>query len=79
MSGFADKGDVEAAIERWREAGPLDSESLKLLIDWREASLSEQPTELIFAAFVRSLTPEQQRALTGVMELVDGEDAFRWF
>jgi hypothetical protein len=52
---------------------------LKLLIGLREAKLTEQPEDLIFAAFVRSLTPEQQSALAGMMELVDNEEAFCWF
>ena len=72
-------GDIDAAQQRWRESGPLSAESLKLLLDWREANLGEQPNELIFAAFVRSLTPEQRQALAGIMELVDSEEAFRWF
>lgn len=57
----------------------LSSELLKLLLDWREASLTEQSDDLIFAAFVRSLTLEQQSALAGVIELVEGDEAFRWF
>ena len=73
------KGDLDAALKRWRERGPLDADSTKLLLDWREANLLEQPTELIFTAFVRSLSPEQQIALAGVMEPVERDEAFRWF
>ena len=71
--------DIELAVQRWRGTGPLSEESLKLLIDMREANLTEQPTDLIWAAFVRSLTADQQRALTDLLELVDRDDAFRWF
>jgi hypothetical protein len=48
--------DIEAAVQRWRDAGPLSAESTKLLLDWREANITEQSTDLIFAALVRSLT-----------------------
>lgn len=73
------EGDIEAAQRRWRDSGPLSSESMKLLLDWREASLTQQPDDLIFTAFVRSLTPEQQSALAELMKLVDRDEAFRWF
>jgi hypothetical protein len=49
------------------------------MLDWREAKMGEQSDELIFAALLRSLTPEQQSALAGVMELVECDEAFRWF
>jgi hypothetical protein len=58
--------------------GPLSQESLKLLLDWRETNFTEQSDDLIFAAFVRSLTPEQQSVMAGLMELVNAEEAFRW-
>lgn len=41
--------------------------------------MCEQPDDLIFAAFVRSLTTDQQSALAGFMELVEGDEAFPWF
>ena len=72
-------GDLDAAMQRWKDSGPLSPESLKLLLDWREAKMGEQSDELIFAAFVRSLTAEQRGALAGVMELADRDEAFRWF
>ena len=71
--------DLDAALLRWREAGPISDESTKLLIDLREANLLDQPGNLIWAAFVRSLTKVQQTALVGVFELVDEDDAFRLF
>jgi hypothetical protein len=40
----------------------------------------QQPTDLAFAAFVRSLTPEQQSALGDLLEVVgQHEEAFRLF
>ena len=71
--------DLDAALWRWREAGPVSDESTKLLIDLREANLLDQPGNLIWAAFVRSLTESQQAALVGVLELVDEGDASRLF
>ena len=71
--------DLDAALEHWRKAGPLSDESTKLLIDLREANLLEQPGNLIWAAFVRSLTEVQKAALLGVLELVDEDEAFRLF
>ena len=41
--------------------------------------MGEQSDEMIVAALVRSLTPEKRKALAGVMELVDSEEAFRCF
>ena len=41
--------------------------------------MGKQPDELIFAAFVRSLTPEQRTTPAGVMELVDRGEASRLF
>ena len=55
--------DLEAALARWKAAGPLSPESTKLLVDLREANLLGQPQELIFAVFVRSLTQEQKEAM----------------
>ena len=71
--------DLDTALSRWREAGPHTNESTKLLIDLREANLLDQPGDLIWSAFVRSLTEVQQSALVGVLELVDEDDAFRLF
>jgi hypothetical protein len=34
-------GDGEAAVQRWRDAGPLSAESTKLLIDLMDANLTE--------------------------------------
>ena len=74
------KPDAEAALKRWHDAGPLSTEATKLLIDMRELNLLEQPTDLAFAAFVRSLTPEQQSALGDLLEVVGQHDeAFRLF
>ena len=73
------KSDIEAAQQRWRDAGPLSTESMRFLVDCRELNLLKQPTEFAFAAFVRSLTPEQQSALGDLLELVEGEEAFRLF
>ena len=70
---------AEMIEDGWREAGPLSEESTKLLIDLREANLPDQPGNLIWAAFVRSLTEVKQTALVGVPELVDEDDAFRLF
>ena len=52
---------------------------MKLLIDMRELNLLKQPTDLAFAAFVRSLTPEQKSALGDLLEVVGHEEAFRLF
>jgi hypothetical protein len=71
--------ELDASLKRWREAGPISEESTKLLIDLREANLLDQPGNLIWAAFVRSLTEAKQAALVGVLELVDEGDAFRLF
>jgi len=65
------KHDLESAQKRWRYSGPLSEEWMKLLIDWRELHLPDRPTELVWAAFVRSLTPDQKDALN---ELVQGEE-----
>jgi hypothetical protein len=48
-------GDIEQVSQRWKDTGPLEGESLKLLLDLREANLTKQPTDLIFTAFVRTL------------------------
>ena len=69
----------EAALKRWHDAGPLSTESIKLLVDMRELNLLKQPTDLAFAAFVRSLTPEQQSAVGELVELLEGDEAFRLF
>jgi hypothetical protein len=71
------KPDAAAALKRWHDAGPLSAEAMKLLIDMRELNLLKQPTDLVFAAFVRSLTPEQQSALGDLLELVEHDEAFR--
>ena len=71
--------DIEVAVQHWRDAGPLSSESLKLLIDLREANLTDQPGELIWVALVRSLTAEQKSAVLDLPQLVDRDEAFRWF
>ena len=73
------KGDLEAAQQRWRNAGPLSTESMRFLVDCRELNLLKQPTEFAFAAFVRTLTPQQRSALSDLLELVEGEKAFRLF
>lgn len=71
--------DVELAVQRWKDAGPLSGESRRLLIDLREANLTEQPGELIWSAFVRSLTPDQKTTLLDLLQIVDREEASRWF
>ena len=71
--------DLDAAQQRWRDSGPLPPESLRLLLGWREANLACQSADMIFAAFVRNLPPEQQSALAGLMELVDSREVCRWF
>jgi len=43
---------------------------MKLLLDVKEANMRQQPDDLIWAAFVRSLTEQQQSALAGVIDLV---------
>ena len=43
---------------------------MNLLLDLKEANMRGQPEDLIWAAFVRSLTEEQQSALAGVVDLV---------
>ena len=74
------KPGAEAALKRWRDAGPLSTESMKLLIDMRELNLLKQPTELAFAAFVSTLTPQQKSALGDLLEVVgQHEEAFRLF
>ena len=74
------KPDAEAALKRWHDAGPLSTESMKLLVDMRELGLLEQPTDLAFAAFVRTLTPQQKNALGDLLEVVgQHEEAFRLF
>jgi hypothetical protein len=73
------KGDLQAAQQRWRNAGPLSTESMRFLVDCRELNLLKQPTEFAFAAFVRTLTPQQRSALSDLLELVEGEKAFRLF
>jgi hypothetical protein len=73
------KPNAEAALQRWRDAEPLNTESMKLLIDMRELNLLKHATDLVFAAFVRTLKPQQQGALGDLLELVEGEDAFRLF
>ena len=52
---------------------------MRFLVDCRELNLLKQPTEFAFAAFVRSLTPEQQSALGELLELVEQDEAFRLF
>jgi hypothetical protein len=69
--------DIEAAVQRWRDAGPLDADSTKLLIDLKDANLTDQPSDLIWAAFVRSLNPEQKSALLDLLQIVDRDEAFR--
>ncbi|MEQ8857743.1 MAG: hypothetical protein RIC56_03775 [Pseudomonadales bacterium] len=71
--------DLDAAIAAWKEAGPLSEESLRLLIELREAGLTDQPKELLWAAFVRSLTDEQRSAALALVEIADGGEAFRLF
>jgi len=61
---------LDKALKRWRNAGPLENESMKLLLDVKEASMRQQPDDSIWAAFVRSLTDKQQSALAGVIDLV---------
>ena len=39
------KGDLEAALKRWRAAGPLSTESMRFLVNCRELNLLKQPTE----------------------------------
>ena len=73
------KGDLEAAQQRWRDAGPLSTESMRFLIDCRELNLLKRPTEFAFAAFVRSLMPHQKSALGDLLEVVEREEAFRLF
>ena len=63
--------DIEAAVQRWRDTGPLSAEALKLLVDLREANLTEQPGDLIWVAFVRSLNVEQKSALLDLLQIVD--------
>lgn len=67
----------EAALQRRHDAGPLSTESMKLLIDMRELNLLKQPLDLVFAAFVRTLTPQQKSALGDLLDLVKREEAFR--
>jgi hypothetical protein len=71
--------DVEAAVQHWRDVGPLYAESTKLLIDLKDANLTDQPEKLIWASFVLTLTDEQKTALLEVLTLVDRDEAFRWF
>jgi hypothetical protein len=71
--------DLESALQAWRDAGPLSEEFTKLLIDLREAGMTEQPQDLIWAAFVRSLTKDEQSALMALLQMVDRDEAFRWF
>ncbi|MEQ8860132.1 MAG: hypothetical protein RIC56_15930 [Pseudomonadales bacterium] len=71
--------DLDIAISRWKEAGPLSEESLRLLIELRKAGLTDQPKELLWAAFVRSLTDEQRSAALAMIDLVNDGEAFRLF
>ena len=64
---------LDQAVAAWRASGPLEDRSMELLLDLREANTREQPEELIWAAFVRSLSPEQQKALDSLVELVGKE------
>jgi hypothetical protein len=71
--------DIELAVQHWRDAGPLSAESTKLLIDLKDAAMTKQPEELIWAAFVRTLTEEQKAALMKLMSMVELDEAFRLF
>jgi hypothetical protein len=70
---------LDAAITRWKEAGPVSEQSLRLLIGLREAALTDQPQDLLWAAFVRSLSTEQRSAALALMEIVEEGEAFKLF
>jgi hypothetical protein len=71
--------DIDAAVNRWKEANPLTEESTRLLIDLREAGLTDQPQDLLWAAFVRSLTDDRQEAAVALIELANDGEGFRFF
>ena len=52
---------LEKALERWRDSGPLEERSQKLLLDLKEASMRGEPQDLIWAAFVRSIPSALER------------------
>ncbi|MEQ8860795.1 MAG: hypothetical protein RIC56_19290 [Pseudomonadales bacterium] len=70
---------LDAAIARWKAAGPLSEESMKLLLELREAALTDQPQDFLWSAFVRSLSDEQRKAALALMEVADAGEAFRFF
>ena len=69
--------DVDAAMAKWNAAGPLSNESLQHLLELREAASKDHPQELLWAAFVRSLSSEQRAAALAMVEMADDGTAFR--
>jgi hypothetical protein len=51
---------LDTAVAQWRNAGPLSEQSLQFLLELREAALPDQPQELLWAQFVRSLSVDQR-------------------
>jgi hypothetical protein len=58
---------------------PPRAPSLRLLIELRGDALTDQPQELLWAAFVRSLSQEQRTAALALLAIVDEGEAFRLF
>ncbi len=71
--------DLDQLVANWRDAGPVSNESMKLLIDLQEARLTEQPKDLLWAAFVRSLSEDQKAALLELIEAVGRDEIYRMF
>ena len=67
---------LEKAVQRWKDAGPLDERAEQLLLEVKEANARDQSDDLIWAAFVRSLSEEQQVALKNLIDLIGKDSLF---